>query len=175
MKLFILTAVLFLSATANAQYKEKIETDRPDQTETPYILPKKYFQAEFGFNTEKYRPDYSQFVHPTSLLKYGISNRFELRLESSFVTQKLHYIPSTVTHTILQPVEVGTKVRLFEEKGLLPKTSFIAHVGLPFLASKEFYFEPAPYSARFAFQNSITENISVGYNIGVEESSFQDR
>jgi hypothetical protein len=109
MKSLILSTVLFLSLTANAQYSEKIETDRPDQTETPYIVPNKYFQAEFGFNAEKYAFGYTQFVHPTSLLKYGLTNRFELRLESNFITQSLHSIPATKTNTMLEPVELGTK------------------------------------------------------------------
>ncbi len=168
MKLFIVSTVLFLSLTANAQYTEKIETDRPDQTETPYLVPKKYLQAEFGFNAEKYRFDYTQFVHPTSLLKYGLTNSFELRLESNFLTQNLHSIPATKANIILEPVELGTKVRLFEEKGLLPKTSIIAHVGLPFLASKEFQAEPATYTARISMQNSLSENVALGYNVGVE-------
>ncbi len=60
-------------------------------------------------------------------------------------------------------------MRLFEEKGLLPKTSIIAHVGLPFLASKQFHAEPASYIARLAMQNSISNNVSLGYNIGVEK------
>jgi hypothetical protein len=29
-----------------------IFTDRPDQTETPDVLPLKYFQMEMGFNVE---------------------------------------------------------------------------------------------------------------------------
>ncbi|MDB5208513.1 MAG: transporter [Flavisolibacter sp.] len=168
MRLFILTTVLFLSLKANAQHTEKIETDRPDQTETPYLVPKKYFQAEIGFNIQKYQFDYSQVVHPTSVLKYGLTNRFELRLESNFITQYLHYIPETITNTVLAPVELGTKVRLFEEKGLLPKTSIIAHIGLPFLASKQFHSAPATYTARVSMQNSLSDNVALGYNVGVE-------
>jgi len=167
---FFLFALLLCAAAATAQMTEEIETDRPDQTETPLLVPRKFIQAEFGMNAEKYGAGRSQLVHPASLLKYGLSNRFELRLETTVLTEHLPYIPATKTNTLLQPVEVGTKVRLFEEKGARPKVSLIAHIGLPFAASKQFRAGTPSYSARLSLQNSLTRSISLGYNLGVEKS-----
>jgi len=64
--------------------QERIETDRPDQTETPFNVPKKYFQAEFGFNKENLTDYNYNLIHPTALLKYGLSNRIELRVEPTY-------------------------------------------------------------------------------------------
>lgn len=152
--------------------QEKIETDRPDQTETPFTVPKKFFQAEFGFNKENISDDAYQWVHPTALLKYGISNKLEFRLETNFGTETIKLNDQKFSSTILEPVEIGAKLSLFEEKGLLPKTSLIAHVGLPFLASKEVKPDDLPFIARISMQNSISKDISLGYNFGIEKNGF---
>lgn len=166
----ILLFLLAVSATTlcTAQMTDKIETDRPDQTESPFVVPKNYFQGEFGFNLIKYEGDMQQLFHPTALLKYGLSKRMELRLEATPYTETVQYIPNSKKELKLEPVEIGVKVRLFEEKGLRPKTSIVAHAGLPFLASNEFRHAPFTYTARLTMQNTISKVVSLGYNIGVE-------
>lgn len=86
MRIVLLLLAALRWATAAAQLTERIETDRPDQTETPFLLPKKYFQAEFGFNGEAYANGVNQFLHPAALLKYGLSNRLELRVEATYLS-----------------------------------------------------------------------------------------
>lgn len=179
MKPLVLSAIaLFLSAvTCQAQLTEKIVPDRPDQTETPFVVPHRYFQAEAGFNAASYRDGVDEIVHPTGLLKYGLFKKLELRLEGNFLSRREPLIPQPKTSTLLPPVEFGTKIALWEERGALPKTSFMAQVGIPFIASKEFHSEPAPYSARLAMQNTLSKVVNLSYNIGVEgggndETSF---
>jgi hypothetical protein len=156
--IFLLTA-LFSSA------QERIDTDRPDQTESAVLLLKKYFQAEFGFGKENSKDENYTIAHPAFLLKYGLSKRFELRLESTYFSEYIFLIPNPRTTTDLAPVEIGTKVALFEERGLRPKTSLLVHVGSSFKGSG-----PAawPYytSFRLSCQHSITEKIGLGYNLG---------
>jgi hypothetical protein len=163
MKKLVFSQLLFTVFSAAAQ--ERIDTDRPDQTESAVLVPKKYFQGEFGFGKENSREDNYTIVHPTYLLKYGLSKRFELRLESTYFSEYISLLPDSKTRTDLAPVEIGTKVALFEEKGLLPKTSLIVHLGSSFRGNG-----PAgwPYysSFRFTFQHSISERIGLGYNVG---------
>ena len=59
-----------------AQSEGRIETDRPDQTECPFIVKKGYFQAEMGFNRAT-----SENLFPTSLdvvftLQNDLTDRF---------------------------------------------------------------------------------------------------
>ncbi len=55
-KLLSLLFSFVLCTSLSAQPPEgKIETDRPDQTESPFIVPRNYFQLEFGLNMEKYK------------------------------------------------------------------------------------------------------------------------
>ena len=158
---------MMLLTGMHMQAQDKIETDRPDQTETPVLTPVRYFQGEFGFNKENKGSDY-RLPHPTALLKYGINKRFELRVEASAATDKFKNGANNLTESGLEPVEIGTKIALLEEKGLRPKTSLIAHVGLPFLGSKIYRSPHLSPSFRFTMQNTINDNFAIGYNLGAE-------
>lgn len=167
-KVFLLLLPLVGVLATAAQMTERIETDRPDQTESPYLVPLHYFQGEFGFNLVDQKNELRQVVHPTALLKYGLTNRFELRLVASPYTEIDRTKAPKQKEFLLEPVEIGTKVRLFEEKGLRPKTSLITHLGLPFAGSPAFRSTPITYSATLTLQNSLSESVALGYNVGVE-------
>jgi hypothetical protein len=75
------TAFVFVLLIGNlkAQEVSDISTDRPDLTKSPSIVPKGCFQLELGFD---YESNYGiiTYYYPQSLLRYGISENFELRL-----------------------------------------------------------------------------------------------
>lgn len=161
---------LFCYSTLSAQV-EKIDTDRPDQTESSITVPRHYFQAEFGFNKETLSGRNYDLIHPTALLKYGL-NKFEFRLEVTCKTVYEHLIPNPKSTFGFEPVVIGFKAALWEEKKLLPKTSIIVHLGIPAFGST--YFKPDHLipSFRFTLQNSITKNIAIGYNLGAEWDGY---
>src|SRR6266513_2829550 len=105
--LFFLFSFLTISPILSAQ--EKIVTDRPDQTESTVLAPPHYFQAEFGFGKENFN-----LVHPTALFKYGLSKRFELRLETNYVSAYEHLIPQSRTITGFEPIRIGFRTALWE-------------------------------------------------------------
>jgi hypothetical protein len=173
MRVILAITILFFGVRAIAQ--ERIDTDRPDQTESAVLVPQKYFQGEFGFNKENYEDDSYILVHPTFLLKYGLSKRFELRLEGAFTSEYIHLIPETQRTTQLEPLEIGTKISLFEEKGLRPKTSLISHLGLPFAASNPDKEQNLFPSYRFTFQHTVSDVVGLGYNIGSEWDGYENK
>ncbi len=141
-----------------------IQTDRPDQTECPFITPQQYIQAENGFTYENIDNENKSIAHPSILWKYGLSKTFEFRLITEVVSEK----NLNATETGLSPITVGFKVNIAQEKGILPTTSFIGHLTLPYLASKKFksiYYAP---SFRFTMQHSLSKRFSLGYNLGAE-------
>lgn len=163
-RLMLVFAFWLMYAFANAQDLPPIQTDRPDQTECPFIVPQNYFQVESGFAYEKPISGSRQISHPSVLAKYGVNPRFELRYETSLSS----FSDSASAGTGFSPQTIGFKVRLMEEKGILPLCSFIAHLDLPGIASKEFrspYFAP---SFRFTMQHTLTEKICLAYNLGAE-------
>jgi hypothetical protein len=163
--------LLLLSCFVLSAQVEKIDTDRPDQTESAATVPKKYFQAEIGFNKENLTDKNYELIHPTVLLKYGLK-KFEFRLEATCKTAYEHLIPNPKSTTGFEPIEIGFKVALSEEKNLLPKTSLIVHLGIPAIGSRAFKPDHLLPSFRFTMQNSITDNIAIGYNLGAEWDGY---
>lgn len=163
-KLYLVFFASLLANVSLAQEKSKIETDRPDQTETPAIVPKGMFQMENGFSFEKANSDSESYLLPSSLIKYGLNDRFEFRLITEFASDKTNGTKVSG----LNPVLIGFKVAIAEETGIWPKVSFISHLMLPDLASSELkttYYAPR---FRFTMQHTLTDKISLGYNLGAE-------
>jgi hypothetical protein len=148
---------------------EKIDTDRPDQTESAVLVPKNWIQFEMGFSKQVNNSVENEFQHPTLLSKYGFSKRIEFRLITTIQTNTNLSTPLLKkSNTGLTPVEIGAKIALWEEKKLLPKTSLIFHVGIPKFASKSFQAKNLAPNFRFTMQHTITQKIGLGYNIGAE-------
>lgn len=162
-----------ITPCAFSQQTGRMETDRPDQTECPFIVKKGYIQAEAGFNYES-QDGLANLVHPTVLWKYGLSTRFEFRLITELNSQETALqIPAGNDYmTGLLPVQLGGKIALWEEKGLLPKTSLIFHAAVPKLASKDFRLDKWAPNFRFTMQHSLSDDIGLGYNLGAEWDGF---
>lgn len=153
---------------------EKIDTDRPDQTESPYTVPKKWIQFEAGFNRQQTNAKEKEYLLPTLLSKYGITNKIECRLITTglLTTEKNPGTAKTENIFGLEPVEIGTKISLWEERKWIPKTSVIMHLGIPGLASKNYKAKHLAPSLVMTLQNSLTKNIALGYNLGVNWDGF---
>jgi len=171
-KKWMMSFSFFFSGLFCEGQEEKIDTDRPDQTESAGIVPKNYFQAEIGFNKENtYFGNYN-LVYPTALLKYGL-HKAELRLETVFLSTYEQRLPQPKWTTGLLPVEIGFKALIIEEKKIVPRISFIGHLGIPMLASSSFKIDhPAP-SFRFTIQKNINPFLGIGANVGAAWDGIQ--
>ncbi|MCF6129686.1 transporter [Flavobacterium sp. AS60] len=163
MKNKLLLLCVFGFTTIQAQ-TEPIQADRPDQTETPAIVPRGMFQVETGFTFQKNDESSNSNSLPTVLWKYGVNENFELRLITEFVSEK-NFDEKTNGFT---PVLIGFKVKLCEEKGIVPKTSFIGHLGLPNVASSKYKNDFVAPEFRFTMQHTLSEKFSLSYNLGCE-------
>ncbi|MDB5229807.1 MAG: transporter [Chitinophagaceae bacterium] len=156
--------ILFLCICSYCQKIVPIQPDRPDQTESPLTVPVRHFQAEIGLLFERANQLSKRYLLPGTLLKLGITPTMDLRLITEFEkTQFIGYKTNGLT-----PVKIGFKKRFVEEHGALPAIAFLAHIALPGLAAKELkakYYAP---SFLFAMQHTISEKISIGYNLGAE-------
>ena len=171
-KKWLMSFSFLCSGFVGAGQEERIDTDRPDQTESAGIVPKNYFQAEIGFNKENISGDNYNLVYPTALLKYGF-NKFELRLETVFLSSHEQRIPESKWITGFLPIEIGFKALITEEKKIIPRTSLIVHLGIPMLASPSFKIDHAAPSFRFAMQKTISSHIGIGANLGAAWDGFQ--
>jgi len=168
MEKIILGLLLAFSYFSQAQTTSPLQADRPDQTETPAIVPKGMFQVETGFTFQKNDALSSTNTLPTILWKYGVNANFELRLITEFVTEK----NNNEAFSGVAPVLIGCKIKLCEEKGIVPKASIIGHISLPNMASTKFKRDAVAPEFRFVFQHTLSEKFSLSYNLGSEWDGF---
>jgi Putative MetA-pathway of phenol degradation len=153
-----------MQGSVSGQALPPIQLDRPDQTECPFITPSKYIQVENGLTIEKNALKQRSYSHPSSLWKYGLNEKLEFRLITELVTVE----GFEKSQTGLAPVTIGFKTALFEEKGLIPKTSFIGHLTPAHVGSKAFQTNRLAPAFRFTMQHTLTEKMSLAYNVGAE-------
>ncbi len=153
---------LFLGHVLWAQQSGRIETDRPDQTECPFIVKKGYFQAEIGFNRAS-EAGQIHYLLPTSLLKVGVHPLVELRYTV------LHEPGSGISNE-----SFGFKAHLFKEKGFIPRSALIVqyHVNQDHRDQSELNSIPHSIGETIlTFQNSLGGPWGIGYNLGAEYHS----
>ncbi len=162
----MLLFITVLGFDTYAQKRPPIQTDRPDQTECPYIVPTKHFQMEMGFNYESISKTEKNWILPSALWKYGINDHFELRLITEM--NRRESSGKETGQLGLLPTEVGFKVKLIEEKGIIPKISLISHLSIPNFSSKAYsttYYAP---NFRFTMLHTLSNNVTLSYNLGAE-------
>ena len=165
---FTVSLLLFCIKDCCCQQLPSIQLDRPDQTECPFTVPKKYIQAEIGFAYEKINKNASGFILPTALIKYGVNDHFELRLITEIQQQK----SPDEKITGLTPLTIGFKTKLLPQKGILPMVSFIGHLSLPFAAGKKYKAQFYAPAFRFTFQHTLSDKFLLACNLGAEWDGF---
>ena len=117
---------------------DNMEADRPSESFTPTVVLKNHFQVEAGFRKEHDKNEAERsdkYLFPSAFLKYGLTKKLEL---SMLIEEEADYSYTPDKHKTaggLEPVKVGFKYNLFDEKRLIPKTSVIARANIPKLAS----------------------------------------
>ncbi len=163
---FTLIIILILGGLSNTLFGQmlpSIQLDRPDQTECPFITPTRYIQIENGILNEK--PNSLPMISvQSSLWKYGINEKLELRIITEFTAEKRNFQGKIA----MSPITIGFKTALLEEKGIRPQTSFIGHISSSKLGSSSLETPYIGPSFRFTMQHTLTKNISLAYNLGAE-------
>ncbi len=164
---FLMGAANVLKAQENG-YEELI-TDRPDQTESASIVPAGHFQIETGFVFERHEMNsqtHDNLELFTTLLRYGINERFELRLGSSYLMHELSGTGEDVETSGLVPITAGMKFKMLEENGLIPEMAFLAIATLPNSGKEEFSPENTATEFRFNAEYTLTDWLGMGINLG---------
>ncbi|MBL8016577.1 MAG: transporter [Ignavibacteria bacterium] len=171
----LITGILFcfiLAAQNIYSQVEDISTDRPDQSESPYLMKKGYFQIEAGIVSENDEPEKDVKTNglsaPTVLLRYGIAKNVELRAGIEHQSSKITFSGSSTTTSGLGPIMAGTKISLFSEKGSMPETALLLSVSIPFKDNSAFQSDYIGTEFRFAMTHSLTKRFSLSYNLGGE-------
>jgi hypothetical protein len=148
------SSVLILFFTISISVAQIISTDRPDQTEGTHVLSKNKFQIESGYLIT----DSDNYLN--TLLRYGVFNKIELRINSNMTTGSVN----NETITALGNIEIGLKFNIFNNQKSLTKVSFLSHFSLP--NKREFSDEDPISFNRILLSHDLTESIQIGYNLG---------
>lgn len=174
MKKYFALLFMLLNLLVKAQEKTpELITDRPDQTESSAVVPHKSLQIETGFvleNDETNLIVQKSFAYNTTLLRYGLLNNFELRLGLDYLGERIDIknTDSTLSVSGISPIYTGFKVKITEEDGLKPEIAFLGGLVIPLTASDVFKPEYSAAKIRFSFSHTLSERISLGYNLGAE-------
>ena len=175
-KSIFLIGIFFFSITINAQEDTpgNIVTDRPDQTESPRLVPKGYIQIETGgfYQEDENDTDFktTSLGYNTTLLRYGLLDNLELRLGWDNTETKFKANGQEFENTLngFSTLLLGVKVGITEEKGWLPEIGLLGHLNLPFFAGQDYRPETTGADFRFSFAHTLSDKSSFSYNLGAE-------
>jgi len=192
--LSIIFVLILLAGTAShAQQVEPLVTDRPDQTESASIVPAGWLQIEAGYLQESLAQrahaldgtPHDNAVSGTSmqipgiLLRFGVTDVMELRVGTAYMREEFDRDPAIfdptnrgdIAETIelggLSPLSLGLKALLLAERGWIPQTAVLASVTVPGTGSEDFDQNYLAQEFRLAFAHTLSERLSLGYNLGV--------
>ncbi len=157
-------ALLWISSAATGQEVTDIPefiTDRPDQTESSAVVPRGYFQIETGVTYSDEGSESRTLEYPGTLIRIGLPKRLELRLGTQGFVSEFEGNETTG----YGDSEIGTKLYLWQESGWRPEAAFLASVSIP-TGNNSFSTRHADPSFRFLFSHSLTETVSLAYNVG---------
>lgn len=162
-KSIFLILLFTISLTSNGQ---QIITDRPDQTESSSTIPKGSLQIESGIllgfadtelNSER------QFIGPSSLFRYGLSNSLEIRVVNQFESIKNKSNNQEISG--ISDLEIGVKIQLFQSVGINAEMAFLSHLVLP-TGSIDLTNDELGTINKLAFSHELNKRLGLGYNLG---------
>ena len=155
-------------------------TDRPDQTESADVVPLFRLQIETGVLQEWQESGRDFYIHNRefggTLLRFGFHRRFEARLNSGLLQTraKLVGLETDEVHG-MAPVEVGLKVKILEENGMIPDMALIAGFQIPGTGGEEYASEELIQTYLFAFAHTLGDDLGLGFNLGLEHDKLSQQ
>ena len=157
---FLTVSLIAISGIVSAQ---QIQTDRPNETESPATVSKNSLQVESGFAFEK-EEDEKSIEAPELVLRYGVFKNAEVRLESAF---KITHENNGTDQYGIKPVTVGAKYHFLDHKNAIPDAAILARVTVPWLADNTYQEQKYSPEIRLLAQNGLSKSSHLSYNLGV--------
>ncbi len=172
--IYLIVWTMVIGTLRAQEITPEMVTDRPDQTESAAIVPAKSLQIETGFEFEKTnRKQYTikNTTFHSTLLRYGLSKRFELRLENSYVSSSFsrkNELELIAVDKGLGPLSPGFKLLLSKPGADSPAIALLASATLPGIGHMA--FRPSKVAPAFRFNISMPfgEALSLATNVGAE-------
>ena len=160
--LLVFILVMMWSVYGYAQ----IVTDRPDQTESSATVGRNNLQIETGILvgfTGDQTPSVRQVLAPTTLFRYGISKKIEIRVLSQFESIK----QGNINFSGISDLELGTKIQLYQKESSKTEMAFLTHIVMP-TGSEELTNEDFGSISKLSISHELSDDLAIGYNIGYD-------
>lgn len=172
-KIILMTFLCVIGFVTLQSQDNALSTDRPDQTEASSVVGKGVLQIETGAVFSKKmvilghsdRDILRTRDYATTLMRYGIDDRVELRLATSYT--ELDFV-SNQDFSGFQPLTLGAKVALAKESGIWPEIALIGHLTFPWIGDEIFVPDKITPDFRFSLSHTLSQRFSLGYNLGME-------
>jgi hypothetical protein len=175
MKKIILLILLFIKVTGILMAQNDsvpiLNSDRPLQGETPYLMHPRFFQIETGVRYVDRKDSEKQLQRlrvGTTLLRYGVFSNFEVRFSDGYEWVHVHENEKTSdsTESGIGPLTAGFKVLVAHEKGFRPEMSILGSITFRQIGDKAFRpFNSYPLGLLLC-SHTITKKLKLGYNLG---------
>lgn len=170
-KISLLLLLTFAVVCMQAQDVENAEpqsvaADRPGMATGVGVLPFKAIQWETGFQWD-YADRQHSFILPTTMFRFGVAPFAELRLEYDGTLSQTTELNTTQWEYQVEPLILGTKIRIFDGWKAVPKISFLANVAIP-ITKQQFQTTHLAPSLYLLFENDVTNWLNICYNVGAE-------
>jgi len=164
--------IILITCTLSARPSDEgpISADRPGVGTPPSLVPKNHFQLEIGFNYDRSDPDGTvtkSYSWSQSLFRFGLLSFAEIRLATYFAKAEVETPEGTAVQNGLGPINLGAKIALFQEKGIIPQASLMANFTIPKTGLADYRVRSVAPSVFVLFQNSLSAKLALGYNIGL--------
>lgn len=123
----LLTGGMLFSTVMQAQ--DKINTDRPDQTDGATVVEPKTLQLETEFYYNKFSSSGKTALISSSLIRYGLFKNMEARLLVEQGQERDLFISETTQGQY--PLALSTKITLLKDKKHLPDVALISYLHIP--------------------------------------------
>ena len=174
-------SLLQISVFAQDNNPGDISPDRPDQTESPDIIPPGFTQIEGGFTYESYNENYGNYLTFSynsysfaGLIRVGIFPSMEIRVAPEYLSSKNTagffnpYFNYDIEASGFLPLVIGTKIKITDETKDIPGMAFLFQADLPSTAGDDFETDETTPEFRIAASKQISDRFSLGFNIGAQ-------
>lgn len=178
---FLMLMVVLFVWSLDVKAQGNIYTDRPTQTTSALAVPIGAFQIETGFYLLEYSSSnlvggttkYQYFSINNTLLRYGISDRVELRFYQEMAKDRLVSDGSTAFSNSVSfaPTMLGAKFTLVKDNPGVPDIGIITSFGGGIFEETGNGLQS---DIRLAFDGNLSDNLSISSNLGVALSNGFD-
>jgi hypothetical protein len=153
------------TTVAKESTESPIATDRPTDSASPGLVPRRTLQFETGYKFTRIEGEgerQDSHTAPDLLVRYGINKRVEARL---FVTGWTFQNTDSGDNDGFNDVSLGAKIALAEESGRRPHMGLLVDVSLP-LGQSDLTNDYVIPKVLFLAAHGLTDKIGLTYNVG---------